>query len=255
MLDAFNGKSKSREIESCVIENEAIEAHNRSLWVYDYIELIPKSPFEMDCLGKYIDESGYLVKPSEDPENNFVILGVSNRIGVFENETFPGAEIRQKYKRVKTGDLVYNPHRVNVGSLGLVGNENDGGHVSGIYVVFKSKDAEEMPPAYLLWLLKSPPYKRIIEAYDTKFGAVRANLTYAQLCRIKIPLLKGDAMKKFIKKQQKVEANKQSLRKAETAIADYLKTVAHSDVNIQHLEDFNTILSCSISPPTKLHQT
>ena len=88
MLDSFNGEQKSQEIESCVVENMDIKKNNYSLWVYDYIELIPESPFEMDYLGKYIEKSGKLVTPSEEPENEFMILGISNRIGVFENEIF-----------------------------------------------------------------------------------------------------------------------------------------------------------------------
>ena len=112
-----------------------------------------------------------------------------------------GSEIKQSYTRVRTGDLVYNPHRVNVGSLGLVSKELDGGIVSGIYVVFRPIDPERLPPEYLLHLLKSEAYLEIIRAYDTKYGAVRPNLNWEQLCRIKVPVPGTKQIRQFSRKQ------------------------------------------------------
>ena len=40
--------------------------------------------------------------------------------GIFLNETMLGGEATQGYKLVTTGDLVYNPYRVNIGSIGVV---------------------------------------------------------------------------------------------------------------------------------------
>ena len=91
-----------------------------------------------------------------------------------------GRNIKQKYTRVSAGDLVYNPHRVNVGSIGLVPQELEGGIVSGIYVVFRPKNPAQLPPDYLLRVLKSKTYLFIINAYDTKYGAVRGNLNWEQ---------------------------------------------------------------------------
>ncbi len=132
MLDAFNAKNESKEIVSCVVNNELIAERGHSLWVYDYIEMVPDSPCKMDYLGNYIEESGEYVNPSESPDDEFSILGVSNTAGVFVNEIQLGADIRQRYKRVQVDELTYNPHRVNVGSIGLVTPECVGGRGGGI---------------------------------------------------------------------------------------------------------------------------
>ena len=109
----------------------------------------------MEFLANYITPSGQLVNPSEFPEQEFIILGVNNRQGIVETNIQSGSEIHQKYQKVSTGDMVYNPHRVNVGSIGLVTNEFDGGYESGIYVVFKATLPDKVPSEYIVWLLKS----------------------------------------------------------------------------------------------------
>jgi type I restriction enzyme S subunit len=182
----------------------------------------------MELLGDHIEEINEIVNPSDNPDDEFNILGISNKIGVFENETMQGDQIKQKYKRVHSKQLVYNPHRVNVGSIGLVTEELDGGYVSNIYIVFKSKN-EGMPPEYILSILKSPTYKRIIEAYDTKYGAVRANLTYEQLCKIRIPVLPDEKRKEFIFKQQQLESLNKELQKSRSALNRYVKELTTED--------------------------
>jgi type I restriction enzyme M protein len=228
MLDAYKSEIKADEIDSCMIDNQHIAKTNHSLWVYDYIETYPESPYEMDFLGNYIKERVESIKPSDFPEEEFRILGVNNKKGVFEDEsedaeekTF-GKNIKQKYKQVKIGDLVYNPHRVNVGSIGLVTEEFEDGYVSGIYVVFHSLDKETVPPEFILKLLKSKQYKRVIEAYDTKYGAVRANLTYEQLCRIKIPKLPASVLKEFLEQEERVMKIKKELENKEKAISKFI---------------------------------
>lgn len=63
MLDSFNGEQKSPEIESCVVENADIKKNEYSLWVYDYIEVIPPSEYEMELLGGYIEEKNRKSQP------------------------------------------------------------------------------------------------------------------------------------------------------------------------------------------------
>ncbi|MBA7683461.1 hypothetical protein ES703_91826 [subsurface metagenome] len=238
MLDAFNERQTSHEIDSCIIDNSIIKAHDNSLWVYDYIELIPESSFPMEPLGGYIEKSGGVVTPSDFPDEEFVILGVNNRQGIYENDIQLGEEIKQRYKKVSTGDIVYNPHRVNVGSIGLVTEEYDGGYVSNIYVVFRSKNPELIPPGYIVWLLKSDLYRQVIQAYDTKHGAVRANLTYDQLCRIRIPILEQREREEFHTKQRELMALKTDIQNKERAMTVYLKEITSDEVNPKRLEDF-----------------
>ncbi|OZG31688.1 N-6 DNA methylase [Rickettsia endosymbiont of Culicoides newsteadi] len=201
-LDAFNNKKAVAEIESAIIPSTEIAKNSYSLWIYDYLDIFANLKGDIIKLGDYIEEITEKIEPSLQPITDFRILGVSNSIGIFDNEILKGEDINQKYKHVQAGDLVYNPHRINVGSLGLVSEELNGGYVSGIYIVFRvlKKFQDTLPSEYLLHVLKSKYYLAIIGKYDTKYGAVRANLTYEQLCNIHIPLLKKNEMKEFLEK-------------------------------------------------------
>ena len=214
VMSVFNKDEEGQDllIDCAIIPNDAIKQVNNSLWIYDYVDVVPQRAKGLASLGKYIDPSGLRFKPSDREDEMFRVLGVSNTNGVFLNEESYGREIKQSYIKVNEGDLVYNPHRVNVGSLGLVSKELDGGIVSGIYVVFRPKDAEKLPPEYLLRLLKSKIYLYIIGSYDTKYGAVRANLNWEQLCRLKIPIPDKQQIEEFNRKQAQYDELKKNMR-------------------------------------------
>ncbi|MDN3030919.1 MAG: N-6 DNA methylase [Candidatus Tisiphia sp.] len=131
-LDAFNNKKAVAEIESAIIPSTEIAKNSYSLWIYDYLDIFANLKGDIIKLGDYIEEITEKIEPSLQPITDFRILGVSNSIGIFDNEILKGEDINQKYKHVQAGDLVYNPHRINVGSLGLVSEELNGGYVSGI---------------------------------------------------------------------------------------------------------------------------
>lgn len=107
-----------------------------------------------------IEEIKDVVDPTEEPDQLWGVLTVSQH-GVFLGDTIPGSDFTQKYKRVRAGDLVYNPYRVNIGSIGIVPPYLDGMLVSPAYVVFRSK-SDEYPASYLLSVLKSERYLRVI---------------------------------------------------------------------------------------------
>lgn len=219
-LDAFNNKKALTDIHSVIVPMSEIKIPSYSLWMYDYFDIFTSLKGNVVRLGDYIEEITKKTDPSLYPEKNFKILGVSNNIGVFENETLRGEEINQKYKQVITDDLTYNPHRINVGSIGIVPSELTGGYVSGIYIVFRIRNEYKdiLNSRYLLNVLKSSYYLEVINKYDTKFGAVRANLTYEQLCNIKIPLLKASEMIEFLTQLNKLEQSKKEFITAENEI-------------------------------------
>jgi len=232
MLDAFRGEKPSPEIESYIVDNKIIEERGKSLWVYDYFELVPESKYPMEYLGDYIEPSGQSQSPSEFPDQEFIILGVNNRQGIVETNISLGSEIHQKYQKVSAGDMVYNPHRFNVGSIGLVTDEYDGGYVPGIYVIFKSTKPKKVPANYIVWLLKSDLYKQVIEAYDTKHGAVRANMTYDQLCRVRIPIVGDDNMERFKTKQNEIDSLEKDIRDRERQLAGHLKNITSDKIKL-----------------------
>lgn len=192
------------------IENQNSVQEKKSLWIYDYIEAEPNTANKLEYLGKHINPSGTKISPSEfEDDEIYRILGVSNIDGVFFNEEKEGREIKQSYICVSSGDIVYNPHRVNVGSVGVVPEKYDSNFVSGIYVVFRPKDPAIMPPRYICNLLKSDVYINIIKAYDTKYGAVRANLNYEMLSKIKIVIPTPEILNQYKMYENKImECNK-----------------------------------------------
>lgn len=224
-LDAFNNKKIIQEIESAIVPSNEIIKNGYSLWIYDYFDIFNKLKGSIVRLGDYIEEVNEKTDPSQFPTEDFRILGVSNSIGIFDNEILKGEEINQKYKQVQTGDLSYNPHRVNVGSLGLVPGSLNGGYVSGIYIVFRIKKEFQdiLTSEYILHILKSPYYLSIIGKYDTKYGAVRANLTYEQLCNIKIPLLDKKQMKRFLEKINKLNFMKKEFKEIEDTVKNSIQ--------------------------------
>jgi len=230
-MDAFNSQEPAVDIDSCVVDNQVIEQRENSLWVYDYLEVVPDSRHKLDYLGKYIEPVSNLVSPSDNPDDDFLILGVNNRQGIYENEILLGSDIKQKYHRATAGEISYNPHRVNVGSIGLVAKEYEGGYLPSIYVVFRATKPKVVPAEYILALLKSKIYKKVIEAYDTKYGAVRANLTYGQLCRIKIPLLDDESMKEFLQKQKEISRMRKQVRKREAGVMESISYIASEKVS------------------------
>ena len=201
------------------VENSEVQKKG-SWWPYDYKEFYPNLGInheKFDKLGDYISEKKDKFKPYDTPSDKFEILGVSNSYGIFVNEIKLGAQINQSYKKVNEGDIVYNPHRINVGSIGVVSSDFDGGIVPGIYVVFQSKVPEKISPYYIVATLKTKPYREVINEYDT-YGSVRANLSFQLLSRIRIITPSQKIHKEFQKKYQNLERLKQNVTRIENEL-------------------------------------
>ena len=170
-----------------IVERENIElSGNWNLRPFYYMEDIPEVDAELvrlttDILEKIQD----VVDPTEEPDRLWGVLTVSQH-GVFLDDMILGSDFTQNYKRVKAGDLAYNPYRVNIGSIGIVPPFLDGMLVSPAYVVFRPK-SNEYPAACLLSVLKSERYLRVIMNYS--LGSARASLPFSELTRIKAPKL------------------------------------------------------------------
>ena len=173
--------------QSNIVERDIMQASgNWNLRPFYYMEDIPDIKRKLTQLSDdIITEVKDKVDPRKNPDRLWGVLEVSQN-GVFLSNTILGYKFTQKYKRVCKGDLVYNPYRVNIGSIGIVPSYLDGMLVSPAYVVFRSK-SEEYPPSYLKSLLKNHRYLRVIMNYS--LGSARANLPFTELVRIKIPKL------------------------------------------------------------------
>jgi len=79
--------------------------------------------------------------------------------------------------------------------------------------------------------MKTPAYKRIIEAYDTKHGAVRANLTYEMLSKIKVPLLNSMETREFMKMKSGIKDAHKQLDEKEGRMQRYVGGIVRTDRN------------------------
>ncbi len=176
-----------------------------SLFPFDYMEHLPKK--NKDNIYVYLrdilEEVNTKVKAEEYKDDCFFdILEISKKgISIGEELTLEEyAELSQKYKKVETGNLVYNPHRINIGSICVIPELENIMLVSPIYVVFKIKD-NKIPEFYLMSLLKSDEFLSIISHY-TKGGA-RSNLSFEDLGKIEIPIPTDNKVLEIYKEKNK----------------------------------------------------
>ena len=84
-----------------------INFSNISLWDFKrYASNEISSSYPIVKLANYIKEENEKIKPFEFPEDEFKILGVNNKTGLFDAYIEKGAQINQPYKIVKNGFLV-----------------------------------------------------------------------------------------------------------------------------------------------------
>lgn len=155
-----------------------------------------ESKYKVVTLGNHIIEQKDKVKPFDFPEDDFKILGVSNKVGLFDNEIKKGKEINQAYKIVKNGYLAYNPYRINVGSIGIKTDEQKYNLISPAYVVFSCK--ETLLPEFLFLIFKTQTFNTIIN--ESTRGSVRQILAFDILETLKIPLPTIEEQKKIVNK-------------------------------------------------------
>ena len=111
------------------------------------------------------------------------VLGVTNTEGV----TYTGVEAsddKSKYFRLRPGRFVFNPYRINVGSIGVSSATQDG-ICSPAYVVFAP--TERIDPAFLWFFLKSARGNQLINFHGNR-GSVRSALRFDDMAEVEIPL-------------------------------------------------------------------
>lgn len=162
-----------------------IKFKNLDLWdVKRYLNLNISFKHPSSILGSVIEEQKETIKPKLFPDEEFKILGVNNKVGLFDAYLQLGAKIKQPYKIVKNGYLIYNPYRVNVGSIGLKTDLQNHNLISNAYVVFSC--TEKLLPEFLYRLFQTNIFNKIIR-FNTS-GSVRQNLTFQILSNINIPI-------------------------------------------------------------------
>ena len=149
------------------------------------------SKWPIEKLGKHVFQEKETV--GDVDSNDFPVFGVTNVKGVTVTGKKVGSNL-SKYKRLKPNRFVYNPYRINVGSIGLSSEEQDG-IVSPAYVVFGAK--KTLYPKYLYHFLKSNEGHVQIKFYGDR-GTVRQALRFMDLCKMEIPLPPFEEQKRIV---------------------------------------------------------
>ncbi|WP_297570954.1 restriction endonuclease subunit S [uncultured Helicobacter sp.] len=192
-----------------------------------------KSNFPLVKLGKYIIENNTKIKPFESPETEFDILGVNNKEGVYFNETLLGSRIKQPYYQVRSGNIFYNPYRVNVGSIGIVPPEFDLKYTSPAYVVFKTNEMQLLSQ-YLVFVLKSTWFNVHLRA-NTK-GSVRQNLSFEALCNLQIPLPPLEIQQEIVNKIQNIKDKINALQEEEKRLREEIEAYIYIALGLERKE-------------------
>ena len=102
-----------------------------------------------------------------------------------------------KYKMIMKDYFVYNPSRINIGSIGIMKDEI--GCVSPIYIVFTVKNAYKN---FINELIRFDNIKT--EFIKKSSGSVRQALSYDSLCTILIPLIEEKDLEKYNTKYETI---------------------------------------------------
>ncbi len=191
-----------------------------------------KSSFIVEELKNYIYEHSEKEKIFKEHEKEFPILGVTNIDGVYLNKYVKGKNINQSYKKVRSGELAYNPYRVNVGSIGIVQEEYNNFYISPAYIIFGVK--EGLLNEYIYLVLSSSWFNPYLRAATS--GSVRQNLTYDLLSQLKVPIPSIQIQKNIIKEWHNALKEAQKLKLLAKEKEGMIDDVVLSELDIKKKE-------------------
>lgn len=183
------------------LDNDLIAKHKELNVIKEILKSGAKYP--MVKLKDYLILNENKIKPNKNPDVNYKVLGVSNEVGIFLNETLQAEETNQSYFVVAKNEFCYNPYRINVGSIGLNNNDYDNQIISGAYIVFACKE-DELNPKYLDTLFKSKGFLNYVN--DKANGGVRMNFKFEDMEAWEIPLPSLDEQNAIVAQIEKQKA-------------------------------------------------
>lgn len=148
--------------------------------------------FEGEVILKHLKPFLCELSEKNGTNKNYKVLSVTNSRGfITQEEQFErsvASEDVSNYKIVRKGQFAYNPSRVNVGSLDLLQNFEEG-ILSPMYVVFKTNE-NELNSKFLYYHLNTYWFTGHIPMFVQ--GSVRDSLSFDGLCSMKffIPSIK-----------------------------------------------------------------
>lgn len=180
-----------------------------------------KLSFPTVKLGNFIREVKEKVKSSSVSQDDFTVYGVTNTDGITVTNNKVSDDL-SNYTVLKENQFVYNPYRVNVGSIGL-SLPGTFGAVSPAYVVFETNG--QISNEFLLYYLKSSLGINLIKWYGDH-GGVRSALRFSDLKKIDFPDITLEQQNKLLMKIKKLDELLYELYK--NLSADKIKTLRQS---------------------------
>lgn len=205
----------AREYVSNIDENIVAE-HKEINTIREILKNGAKYP--MVKLKDYLILNENKIKPAKNPEVNYKVLGVSNKIGIFLNEKLKVEETSQSYFVVGKNEFCYNPYRINVGSIGLNTFDYDNQIISGAYLVFGCKE-DELNPKYLDALFKSKCFSNYVN--EKANGGVRMNFKFEDMGAWEIPLPNLDEQVDIV---AQIEKQKAIIEGADKVLGNWIVT-------------------------------
>lgn len=241
LLSVYDENETIKGQANIVLREEMEESGNWNMRPFYYMEDIPEIEADLVSLdSSIIDEITKKVDPRENGDETYNILQVSQN-GIFLADTILGDEATQAYKVVRSGDIVYNPYRVNIGSIGVVPHFLDGSLVSPAYVVIRVKDSN-FPSSYIVSTLKHPRYLKVIMNYS--LSSARASLPYSELVRIKIPKPSSKQIEELVELDKKLQKKLMETDNIKKEVADRINSqIKPKATNPNHKEDFDSLLT------------
>ena len=145
-------------------------------------------------LGNVIEETN-----KKNKEVNSNIFSVSNEKGLISSQDYFTDSVHSddlsKYKVVSNNDFVFNPSRLNVGSIGINDTFKEG-CVSSAYKVFKIIN-KKILPEYLFHFIKSKEFLRNLKL--SAAGTSRRSIDIDDLNKFEIPVLSKEIQNKISK--------------------------------------------------------
>ena len=182
-----------------------------------------KLSFPTVKLGNYINEVKIKVKNSNYNQSDLIVYGVTNTNGVTITNNKASDDLGN-YTLIGENQFVYNPYRVNVGSIGLTGKETFGA-VSPAYVVFET--TYELDSGFLLHYLKSNLGINLVKWYGDR-GGVRSALRFNDLKNIDIPALSLGEQLTVLRKVNAVDILLNQLSNTHNITLEYISSLRQS---------------------------
>ncbi len=162
--------------------------------------------FEYIRLGDFIERS--TINNKYEKYGTELISGVNNE-GVFTSPKGNPEGVNLKpYKIVNNGAFVYNPSRLDLGSIAY---RTEGMCiVSHLYIVFylNEEGKKRIDPLYLFMYIRRQEFYR--EVRFRNFGSQRPEFNFNDMSEIKMPLPPIDIQKKYVAIYKAMLANQQS---------------------------------------------